>query len=99
MKTIKSIYLIVFLLVTGAVFAENKKPGALVRSTLKGLEYRIKAGVNIGGTSPLPLPAEIRKSIVTGRVLSLLSKEISLNGSTGTGNGEGCSESASRTKG
>ena len=51
MKTIKSIYLIVFLLVTGAVFAENKKPGALVRSTLKGLEYRIKAGVNIGGTS------------------------------------------------
>ena len=98
MKTIKSIYLIVFLLVTGAVFAENKKPGALVRSTLKGLEYRIKAGVNIGGTSPLPLPAEIRE-IVTGRVLSLLSKEISLNGSTGTGNGEGCSESASRTKG
>ena len=76
MKTIKSIYLIVFLLVTGAVFAENKKPGALVRSTLKGLEYRIKAGVNIRGTSPL-----------------------SLNGSTGTGNGEGCSESASRTKG
>ena len=24
-------------------------------------EYRIKAGFNIGGTSPLPLPAEIRK--------------------------------------
>lgn len=61
MKTIKSIYLIVFLLVAGTVFAENKKPGALVRSTLKGLEYRIKAGVNIGGTSPLPLPAEIRE--------------------------------------
>ena len=56
MKTIKSIYLIVFLLVTGAVFAENKKPGALVRSTLKGLEYRIKAGVNICllYTSPSP---------------------------------------------
>ena len=99
MKTIKSIYLIVFLLVTGAVFAENKKPGALVRSTLKGLEYRIKAGVNIGGTSPLPLPAEIREINSSGRVLSLLSKEISLNGSTGTGNGEDCSESASRTKG
>ena len=44
MKTIKSIYLIVFLLVTGAVFAENKKPGALVRSTLKGLEYRYSSG-------------------------------------------------------
>ena len=97
MKTIKSIYLIVFLLVAGTVFAENKKPGALVRSTLKGLEYRIKAGVNIGGTSPCRQKSG--KSIVTGRVLSLLSKEISLNGSTGTGNGEGCSESASRTKG
>ena len=54
MKMVKCIYLIVFLLATGAVFGENKKPGALVRSTLKGLEYRIKAGVNIGGTSPLP---------------------------------------------
>ena len=85
MKTIKSIYLIVFLLVTGAVFAENKKPGALVRSTLELLHY--------------PCRQKSGKSIVTGRVLSLLSKEISLNGSTGTGNGEGCSESASRTKG
>ena len=99
MKTIKSIYLIVFLLVTGAVFAENKKPGALVRSTLKGLEYRIKAGVISEELLHYPCRQKSGKSIVTGRVLSLLSKEISLNGSTGTGNGEGCSESASRTKG
>jgi hypothetical protein len=27
----------------------------------KKFEYRVKAGVNIGGTSPMPLPAEIRK--------------------------------------
>ena len=27
----------------------------------KKFEYRIKAGVNIGGTLPIPLPAEIRK--------------------------------------
>ena len=33
----------------------------LVRHTSKGLEYRIKAGFGIGGTSPIPLPAEIRK--------------------------------------
>ena len=95
MKTIKSIYLIVFLLVTGAVFAENKKPGALVRSTLKGLKQ-----VSISEELlHYPCRQKSGKSIVTGRVLSLLSKEISLNGSTGTGNGEGCSESASRTKG
>ena len=93
MKTIKSIYLIVFLLVTGAVFAENKKPGALVRSTLKGLESISEELLHY------PCRQKSGKSIVTGRVLSLLSKEISLNGSTGTGNGEGCSESASRTKG
>ena len=92
MKTIKSIYLIVFLLVTGAVFAENKKPGALVRSTLK--QESISEEL-----LHYPCRQKSGKSIVTGRVLSLLSKEISLNGSTGTGNGEGCSESASRTKG
>lgn len=50
------------LFVTYTVSAEeNEKTGALIRSTLKGLEYRIKAGFNIGGTSPLPLPGEIRK--------------------------------------
>lgn len=40
--------------------AQNESNG-LVWSTLRGLEYRIKAGFNIGGTSPLPLPAEIRE--------------------------------------
>ncbi len=29
-------------------------------SSLHGLDYQFKAGVNIGGTSPLPLPEEIR---------------------------------------
>lgn len=61
MRIIKSICLGILLIVTVSVFAEEKKPGALIRSTLKGLEYRIKAGVNIGGTSPLPLPPEIRE--------------------------------------
>ena len=37
--------------------AETK---ALQWSYLRGLDYRLKAGVNIGGTSPIPLPVEIR---------------------------------------
>lgn len=57
----KSICVLVLLFSTLSVFAEKEKSGALAWSTLRGLEYRIKAGFNIGGTSPLPLPAEIRK--------------------------------------
>lgn len=30
-------------------------------SKQQGLEYRLKAGFNIGGTAPIPLPVEIRK--------------------------------------
>ena len=37
------------------------RSSGLIRSSLKGLEYRLKAGLNVGGTSPLPLPNEIRK--------------------------------------
>lgn len=60
-KMVKSISLFLLLFSVLTVSAENDKSGALISSTLKGLEYRIKAGFNIGGTSPLPLPAEIRK--------------------------------------
>lgn len=34
---------------------------ALVKSMLVGLEYQVKAGLNIGGTAPLPFPVEIRE--------------------------------------
>ena len=61
MKTIKSIYLIVFLLVTTSESHQRKVVIIMAKNNMKGLEYRIKAGVNIGGTSPLPLPAEIRE--------------------------------------
>ncbi len=44
--------------VSAQEFGEDK---GLVWSKLKGLEYRLKAGLNIGGTAPLPLPVEIRK--------------------------------------
>lgn len=34
---------------------------AIAGSAQKKYEYRVKAGFNVGGTSPLPIPAEIRK--------------------------------------
>lgn len=54
------ITLCILLFAASAVSAQNERDG-LVWSTLRGLEYRIKAGFNIGGTTPLPLPAEIRE--------------------------------------
>lgn len=38
----------------------NERNKALIYSYLHGWEYSIKAGLSIGGTSPLPLPKEIR---------------------------------------
>lgn len=40
--------------------AQNDQPEGIERSILRGLEYEVNAGVNIGGASPIPLPAEIR---------------------------------------
>ena len=44
-----------------SVQGQNNESKGLLWSTLRNLEYRIKAGFNIGGTSPLPLPREIRE--------------------------------------
>lgn len=33
----------------------------LLKAALKGWHVRLGAGLSMGGTSPLPLPAEIRK--------------------------------------
>lgn len=41
--------------------AQRDRTQSVIRLALKGLEYEIKAGFNIGGASPLPLPREIRK--------------------------------------
>lgn len=41
-------------------YSQVDRNETLVRSALRGLEYEIKAGFNIGGTAPLPLPVEIR---------------------------------------
>lgn len=41
-------------------YAQVDRNETLIRSALRGLEYEVKAGISIGGTAPLPLPAEIR---------------------------------------
>ncbi len=41
-------------------YQSNREHKGLIWSAIHGLEYEFKAGVNIGGTSPLPLPEEIR---------------------------------------
>lgn len=40
--------------------AQEDQNHGIIWSTLHGLEYEIRAGVNIGGATPLPLPEEIR---------------------------------------
>lgn len=62
MNIFKSISVLIFLSLATTVFAKGtEESSGLVWSTLRGLEYRVKAGFNIGGTSPLPLPEEIRE--------------------------------------
>ena len=41
--------------------AQKDRTWGIVKSALHGLEYEVKAGLNIGGTSPIPLPREIRE--------------------------------------
>lgn len=48
-------------IVSNVIEAQEERNKNILKSLTIGLEYRLKAGFNIGGTSPLPLPAEIRK--------------------------------------
>ena len=67
MKKYQSINIIVVLLFV-SIFtaqAQEERNQGIIWSYLHGWEYGIKAGFNIGGTSPLPLPKEIRKIINT----------------------------------
>ena len=43
-----------------ALYAQENQSSTLKNAALHGWEYEIKAGISIGGTSPLPLPVEIR---------------------------------------
>ncbi|WP_295730442.1 porin family protein [uncultured Muribaculum sp.] len=55
------IFTISFIVATFSAKAQNETTQLLEWSVLHGLEYEIYAGVNIGGTAPMPMPAEIRK--------------------------------------
>lgn len=57
----KNVLLLILLCASLGVYADGREKTALKKSYFYGLEYRIKGGFNFGGTSPLPLPAEIRK--------------------------------------
>lgn len=60
MKT-KIIFLAILLLgINTRMQAQEDRNHGIIWSSLHGLEYGLKAGINIGGASPLPLPEEIR---------------------------------------
>ena len=66
MKKYQSINIIVVLLFV-SIFtaqAQEERNQGIIWSYLHGWEYGIKAGFNIGGTSPLPLPKKSVKLIV-----------------------------------
>ena len=57
----KNIVIVCLMLLSCFSYAQNERTETLVQSEEKGWEYELKAGVNIGGASPTPLPEEIRK--------------------------------------
>jgi hypothetical protein len=61
MKRTIAITALALLLGSGSLRAQEDRTPGIIRSALMGLEYEVKAGVNIGGASPLPLPEEIRR--------------------------------------
>ena len=44
-----------------AGFSQVSRTNALINASLKNWEIELRAGYNIGGVAPLPLPQEIRK--------------------------------------
>lgn len=58
----QNLIIALLLLVTGvaSVQAQEDRTKGIINSYLHGWEYGVKAGLNIGGMSPLPLPREIR---------------------------------------
>ena len=63
MKKRNTIIGILVLLLTGianTLQAQEDRNRGIIQSALYGLEYEVRAGINIGGASPLPLPREIR---------------------------------------
>ena len=60
-RAIHIIYIgIALWLCTVVAHAQQERNNAVVSLAQHGWEYTVKAGFNVGGTSPLPLPREIR---------------------------------------
>lgn len=59
-KMIGGVLLGAALMTSIATEAQDERNKSLVKMEEQGWEYELKAGLNIGGTSPLPLPVEIR---------------------------------------
>lgn len=59
-KIIAFICLSVFIGSTMKTEAQEERNHGIIWSATHGLEYEVRAGFNIGGTSPIPLPEEIR---------------------------------------
>ena len=53
-------YLPIFFACCISATAQLGSTKTLINAALHGWEYEIKAGFNIGGTLPVPFPAEIR---------------------------------------
>lgn len=54
---------IIMALLVGSILsvgAQEERNNTLIKSEKQGWVYEVKAGINIGGTAPLPLPREIR---------------------------------------
>lgn len=51
--------------------AQSDTTDGILKSATMGLEYEINAGINIGGSAPLPIPGEIREVLHYGPGLNL----------------------------
>ena len=54
-------FLIADVLLAFNVSAQKDNTPGIVKSSLMGLEYDVRAGLSIGGATPIPLPVEIRE--------------------------------------
>lgn len=60
MKTKYILLIIIGLFTFMPSFAQSETTKGIQWAAARGLEYSVKAGFNIGGTAPVPLPEEIR---------------------------------------
>lgn len=68
-------------------YAQSERNKSIIYSYLHGWEYSIKAGLSIGGTSPLLCQRKYAASTAIHRILPLLSKEMLPSGLATTRSG------------